>query len=170
MNSRRPWSRVGLLSAVVMAASLHAGTASAGADCSISASSVSFGAYDPLLTQPDDSVGTVTVTCNYVAPGSTTVSYTVAVSNGLNGTSATTRRMASGTSRLGYNVFNDAGRSQVLGSGTGGTVVARGSISVGPGSGNRTRSVTHTFYGRVPQALDPAPGAYSDTLVLTLTY
>ena len=88
----------------------------------------------------------------------------------MNGTSATTRAMSSGTSRLGYNVFNDAGRSQVLGTGPGGTIVARGSMSVGPGNGNGTRSVTHTFYGRVPQALDPEPGAYNDTLVLTLTF
>jgi len=43
-------------------------------------------------------------------------------------------------------------------------------MSVGPGNGNRTRSVTHTFHGRVPPALDPEPGAYNDTLVLTLTY
>jgi spore coat protein U-like protein len=78
--------------------------------------------------------------------------------------------MSAGTPRLGYNVFSDASRSQVLGTGTGGTVVAQGSMSVGPGNGNSTRSVTHTFYGRIPRALDPTPGAYDDTLVLTLTY
>lgn len=149
---------------------LTAGTAEAGANCSITASSVDFGIYDALLAQPDDSTARVTVTCTHVPPGNTTVSYTIAVSNGTNGTSATSRAMASGASRLGYNVFNDAGRSQVLGTGTGGTVVARGSMSVGPGNGNSTRSVMHTFHGRVPQALDTVPGAYSDTLVLTLTY
>ena len=170
MRLRNKRVRAVALAAIVPILGLHAAAAVAGADCSISASSVNFGTYDPLLSRPDDSAGTVTVTCNYVPPGSTTVSYTVSVSNGLYGSSATTRRMASGTSRLGYNVFNDAARSQVLGSGTGGTVVARGSMSVGPGNGNSSRSVTHTFYGRVPQALDPAPGAYNDTLVLTLTY
>jgi len=155
---------------VLLSLCLHAGTAVAGADCTISASGVNFGTYDPLSSQPDDSTASVTVTCNHVPPGNTSVSYTVAVSNGMTGTSATTRAMSSGTSRLGYNVFNDAGRSQVLGTGTGGTIVARGSMSVGPGNGNRSRSVTHTFYGRVPQGLDPTPGAYNDTLVLTLTY
>jgi spore coat protein U-like protein len=154
----------------VLALSLHAGTAVAGANCTISASSVNFGTYDPLLSQPDDSTASVTVTCSHVPPGASNVSYAIAVTNGQNGTSATTRQMASGTARLGYNVFDDAGRSQVLGTGTGGTIVARGSMTVGPGNGNETRSVTHTFYGRVPQALDPVPGAYNDTLLLTLTY
>lgn len=149
---------------------LRAGTALGGADCTITAASANFGTYDPLKTQPDDSTATVTVTCNYVPPGNTTVSYTVSASNGFNGTSATTRKMSSGTARLGYNVYNDAARSQVLGTGTGGTVLARGSVSVGPGNGNGTRSVTHTFYGRIPQAQDTTPGAYNDTLVLTLTY
>jgi spore coat protein U-like protein len=162
--------RIGLFASLFLALCLPAGTAVAGADCRIAAASVNFGTYDPLLSQPDDSTASVVVTCTHVPPGNTTVSYTVAVSNGMNGTSAATRNMTSGTSRLDYNVFNDAGRSQVLGTGTGGTIVARGSMSVGPGNGNNSRSVTHTFYGRVPQGLDPAPGAYNDTLVLTLTY
>lgn len=149
---------------------LQAGTVLAGADCSITAASANFGAYEPLRPQPDDTTASVTVTCNYVPPGTTNVSYTVSASNGLNGVSATTRAMASGTPRLGYNVYNDAAYSQVLGTGTGSTVLARGSVTVGPGIGNGTRNVTHTFYGRVPQAQDPVPGVYSDTLVLTLTY
>jgi spore coat protein U-like protein len=160
----------GFIAAAVLVVCGHATPALAGADCTVSASGVNFGVYDPLATQPDDSTSSITVTCNYVPPGNTTVAYTVAVSNGMNASSPTTRSMASGTARLGYNVFNDAARSQVLGTGVGGTVVARGSVTVGPGSGNSSRSVTHTFYGRVPQALDPQPGAYNDSLVLTLTY
>jgi spore coat protein U-like protein len=170
MSGTSRTGRVRYGAGVLLALCLHAGTAVAGADCTISASGVNFGTYDPLSPQADDSIASVTVTCNHVPPDTTIVSYTVAVSNGMNGTSAMTRAMSSGSSRLGYNVFNDAGRSQVLGTGTGGTVVARGSMTVGPGNGNRTRSVTHTFYGRVPPALDPEPGAYNDALVLTLTY
>ncbi|HEX9206610.1 MAG TPA: spore coat U domain-containing protein [Steroidobacteraceae bacterium] len=165
-----PHHVIGVLGAVLVWTCLPAGPALAGADCSITAASANFGTYDALLAQPDDSTASVTVTCNYVPPGATNVAYTVSASNGFNGTSATTRAMASGTSRLSYNVYVDAARSQVLGTGTGGTVVAQGSMTIGPGIGNGTRTATHTFYGRVPQAQDTAPGAYSDTLVLTLTY
>jgi spore coat protein U-like protein len=129
-----------------------------------------FGTYDPAVTSPDDSVGTVTVTCRYVPAGATRVNYTVTISNGIHGTSPTDRKMAAGSGRLGYNVFADPARSQVWGSGTGGTVIASGSMTVGPGNGNGSRTVTHTVYGRIPQLQDAVPGAYADTLLVTLTF
>jgi spore coat protein U-like protein len=43
-------------------------------------------------------------------------------------------------------------------------------MTVGPGQGNSTRSVTHTVYGRIPALQDAVPGSYSDRLVLTLTF
>jgi len=145
-------------------------TAHAGADCSISAVNLNFGVYDPLLSVPDDSAGSITVTCNYVPPGTTTVSYTVALSSGLNATSAETRKMAAGTALLGYNVFNDPARTATWGNGTGGTVLVSGSTTVGPGIGNSTRKITHAVYGRLPALQDAVPGSYLDTLLLTLTY
>jgi spore coat protein U-like protein len=150
----------------------HSAAAQAAADCSITAVSLSFGVYDPVAPAPDDSTGTVTVTCRIVGQGAQRVSYTVTLSNGLNATSPATRQMASGTRRLGYNVFNDPARTQVWGSGTGGTVVASGAMTVGPGvgNGNGSLSVTHTLYGRIPQLQDAVPGSYADTLLLTLTY
>ncbi len=147
-----------------------AGKAHAAADCSVSAVSLNFANYDPLATGPDDSVGTVTVTCRHVASGATRVNYRVTISNGTNGTSPTTRQLGSGSARLGYNVFANAARSQVWGTGTGGTVIASGAMTLGPGNGNRTRTSTHTVYGRIPQLQDAVPGAYNDTLMVTLTY
>jgi spore coat protein U-like protein len=140
------------------------------ADCAITTVSLNFANYDPAATVPDDSVGTVTVTCQYVPKGATQVNYRVTISNGMNGTSPTTRRMATGSARMDYNVFADPARSQVWGNGTGGTVIASGSMTIGPGVGNGTRTATHTVYGRIPQLQDAVPGAYNDTLVLTLTY
>jgi spore coat protein U-like protein len=43
-------------------------------------------------------------------------------------------------------------------------------MTVGPGVGNGTQTVTQQVYGRIPQLQDAAPGTYSDTLVLTLTF
>jgi len=147
-----------------------AGTAHAATDCSLTALNLDFGGYDPATTSPDDSVGTVTVTCRYVPAGATRVNYTVTISNGINGTSPADRKMAAGSGRLGYNVFTDPARSQVWGSGTGGTVIASGSMTIGPGNGNGTRTVTHTVYGRIPQLQDAVPGTYTDTLLVTLTF
>lgn len=163
---RRAW----LMAAAAFVLGGGVGTAHAVIDCSVTAVSVNFGNYDPALTSPDDSVGTVTVTCRHVSGGADRVNYTVTLSNGLLGTSAATRAMAAGSGRLGYNVFTDPARSQVWGTGSGGTVIASGSAVVGPGVGNGTRTFTHTVYGRIPQLQDAPPGTYGDTMVLTLTF
>jgi spore coat protein U-like protein len=147
-----------------------AGQALAAADCSITAVSVNFGAYDPVVTSPDDSVGTVTVTCRHVSGGAERINYSVTLSNGLNGTSPSTRKLSASTGRLGYNVFTDPAHTQVWGNGTGGTVIASGAMTVGPGVGNRTKTFMHTVYGRIPQLQDALPGTYNDTMVLTLTF
>ena len=149
---------------------LSAGPAQAAADCSIAAVALNFGAYDPALTSPDDSVGSVTVTCRHIAGSAARINYRVTLSNGTNGTNASTRQMAAGQGRLGYNVFNDPAHTQVLGNGLGGTVIASGSMLIGPGSGNGTRTFTHPVYGRIPQLQDAVPGTYNDTLLVTLTY
>jgi spore coat protein U-like protein len=98
------------------------------------------------------------------------VNYRVLLSSGMNGTGASTRQLAAGQGRLGYNVFADPARSQVWGNGVGGTVIASGSVTIGPGNGNGTRSFTHPVYGRIPQLQDAVPGTYNDTLLVTLTY
>jgi spore coat protein U-like protein len=143
----------------------------AGAECSITSVGLNFGVYDLASPQPDDVAATVTVTCVYVGSGgATNVAYTLALSNGLHGSSATTRQMGSPGGLLGYNVYADPARTLVWGTGSGGTVVASGSMTVGPGVGNGTRTATHTVYGRMPALQDALPGDYLDTLVLTLSY
>ena len=82
-----------------------AGKVHAAADCSVSAVSLNFDYYDPLATGPDDSVGTVTVTCKYVSSGATRVNYRVTISNGMNGPSPTSspagfRHLAPGLQRV----------------------------------------------------------------------
>ena len=146
------------------------GVAQAGVDCSVTSVSLNFGVYDPAATTADDSVGTITVTCRHLSGSADRVNYTVTLSNGLNGTSATTRAMASGTRRLGYNVFRDPARTQTWGTGSGGTVIASGSMTVGPGNGNNLKTAVHSVYGRIPQLQDAAPGTYADTMVVTLTF
>lgn len=169
--SRRP-ARV-TLALVLAGAALTtvARPAQAGADCSITSVGLNFGVYEPASAQPDDVATTITVTCVYVAPGGgTAVSYTLALSDGLHGSHATDRHMGAAEGLLGYNVYTDAARSLVWGVGGGGTVVASGSMTVGPGVGNGRRTATHTVYGRMPALQDALPGVYLDALVLTLSY
>jgi spore coat protein U-like protein len=155
---------------VLVAALLLAGRAQAAADCNVSVSGVAFGVYDPFATTPDDSTGTVTVTCSSVGNGGgvTRLNYSVALSAGASG-SYSQRFMTSGAPRLNYNLYTDPARSLVWGNGGGSQLIA-GSMTVGPGVGNRTRTVTHTVYGRLPALQDAAEGNHMDSIVVTLTF
>jgi spore coat protein U-like protein len=158
--------RLALLGALL----LGARAATAASDCSVTASGVAFGAYDPSIATPDDSTGTIVVTCTYTGPGgSDTANYTVTLSTGTSGSFAP-RKLATGTSRLDYNLFQDAARAQVWGNASSGTTIITGSLKVGPGVGNRTRTATHVVYGRIPQLQDADAGNYTDSILVTLTF
>ena len=158
--------RLALLGALL----LGAPGAMAASDCSVSASGVAFGVYDPTLATADDSTGSVVVTCTYTGPGgSDTANYTVTLSTGMSG-SYVPRKLAAGASRLNYNLFQDAGRTQVWGNASAGTTIITGSLRVGPGNGNGTRTATHVVYGRIPQQQDADTGNYTDSILVTLTF
>jgi spore coat protein U-like protein len=153
----------GCLVATPMPRTLHA------ADCSASATSVMFGIYDAAAAAPNDSTGTLTVTCTYTPSGDRSILYTVGLNSG-NGTSAAVRWLASGNDRLYYNLFIDPARLLIWGDGTAGAQLASGSLKVGPGVGNGTRSEKFTVYGRMPARQDANAGDYRDTIVFTLTF
>jgi spore coat protein U-like protein len=161
--------RFALLLACLLSSMVVAGSAQAAADCTAAAGGVAFGAYNPLVTTADDSTGTVTVTCTNTGGGNTTVNYTLALSTGVSG-AYSQRHMKAGTPMLNYNLYRDSARSVVWGNGSGGTSQITGSLTVGSGAGNGTRSATYTVYGRVQAQQDAAPGTYSDSIVITLTF
>lgn len=166
---RRATPRFALLLACLLPALLHAGRAQAAADCNATATGVAFGAYDPLVTTSDDSTGTITVTCTNTGGGGTTVNYSIALSTGVSGTYSQ-RYMSAGTPKLNYNLYRDSARSLVWGNGSGGTSLITGSLTVGNGVGNGTKSATYTVYGRAPAQQNAAPGTYADSIVITLTF
>jgi spore coat protein U-like protein len=158
--------RLALLGALL----LGAPGAMAASDCSVSASGVAFGVYDPTLATADDSTGSVVVTCIYTGPGGVdTADYTVTLSTGTGGSYAP-RKLTAGASRLDYNLFLDAARTQVWGNASSGTTIITGSIRVGPGNGNGTRTATHVVYGRIPALQDANTGNYTDSILVTLTF
>jgi spore coat protein U-like protein len=147
---------------------LAAGNAVA-ADCSISTAGVAFGTYDPTVATPNDSTGDLMVVCSHVSGGGERVSYTVALSTGSSGSYAQ-RLLLAGTGTLAYNLFDSATRTQIWGNGLGGTSLASGSLTVGPGVGNDVREASHPIYGRIPAQQSAAIGDYTDTIVVTLTF
>lgn len=162
LGSRRAVSMAMLLAAALVPAASHAAST-----CNFSVSPVAFGTYSPVLATPDDSAGTVTITCtNRPPPGFVDISYVVRLGRGQAGSFAT-RQMAAGTSLLGYNLFVDAARTIVWGDGTAGTAVAATSFRL---AGNKTESISHTIYGRIPARQAAQVGSYSDTIVVTLEF
>ena len=127
------------------------------ANCSVSATALSFGNVNPLGGDVDTSA-TLTVTCT---SGTGWVA-TAGVGSG-SGASYAARRMTSGGNTLNYNVYTNALRTNVWGDGTGSTVTIAAS-----GTGAAQNS---TLYGRVPTGQTGAiPGSYTDTVAVTVTY
>lgn len=157
--------------ATTLIASAHAATpSSAGGSfqvgatilvsCNVTGSTLTFGgSIDPLQTPgPVDAATSLNVTCTKTTP------YAVALSAGANAGNAQafgSRVMKSGNNTLPYQLYLDAGRTQVWGDGTGSGVFS----GTGTGS-NQTLSV----YGRLPSLSGIVPGNYSDTVTVTITY
>ncbi|MBH1971772.1 spore coat protein U domain-containing protein [Moraxellaceae bacterium AER2_44_116] len=162
MKTTKLMSRVALVSALAITGlNVNAATvtdnlavsATVIANCSIDAATtpLAFGNYDAVVANastPKDAAASVDVTCTDGAVG-------VTLSAG-NGTAFSgTRRMSSGANRLPYELFSDAGRTAAFAAEP---VTADGSLQ------------TIDVYGRIPAANTAPVGAYTDTLVMTVTF
>ena len=145
---------------------LSAPGAFAAVTCTASAVGVAFGVYNPLAATADTSTGSIQVRCTSTNPGSTTINLVANYSTGSSGTYAL-RTLRSGANVLGYNLYFDAAYTQVRGDGTNGTQPGRATLVLGR---NQTGSASGTLYGRIPAGQDVAPGLYSDTITVTVTY
>jgi len=163
VNRRR--QAVSLLLAVV--ASCVMLPCMAAVTCTVSATAVAFGTYDPLIASATVSTGTVTATCTLVSGGNTTVNLVSSYSTGTSGTYAA-RTMKAGINALSYNLYFDSAFTQIRGDGTGGSQTGGASFNLTNGS--PTQSTTSTIYGRAPASQDVAAGIYNDTITVTITY
>lgn len=124
--------------------------------CTVTASSLDFSTNPGLLNNTVDSSTTLSVQCSKTTP------YHVGLGAGQNSSgNINARQMAQGASRVGYQLYRDAARTQVWGDTVGTDTVT------GTGDGS-TQSLT--VYGRVPPQTTPPAGTYSDTVVVTVTY
>ncbi|OWJ67327.1 Csu type fimbrial protein [Inquilinus limosus] len=138
----------------------------AGESCTVTATPLAFGNFAPLSGTVLDVTSTITVTC--VCPVLCLgINYTVAVSTGGSGTFSP-RRMSAGMPTLAYNGYTTSGRTTIWGDGTGSTAVQTRCRLVGAIGSSWVEPIT--FYGRIPVNTAAAPGSYSDTLNVTVTY
>jgi spore coat protein U-like protein len=141
--------------------------AAAAVSCTVSATGPVFGVYNPLSAAPTYANGQVQASCTLLSGGATTISLVSSYSTGQSGSYAL-RSMVSGGNKLSYNLFFDAAYTQIRGDGTGGSQTGGASLSLN--SSNPTQTTTSTIYGRIPASQDAAAGAYTDTIVVTITY
>ena len=126
--------------------------------CSVTAAALSFGAAIPNpINSNVDAQSNITATCSSGA------AYTIGLNAG-NGAGATfaVRRLTSGPNALSYTLYTDSGRATVWGDGTGGSTLFNG-------TGTGVAQAIPVF-GRIPSGQTVPTGAYSDTIVVTLTF
>jgi spore coat protein U-like protein len=123
------------------------------ATCTISATALNFGVYTGTQL---DATSTVTIICTNTTP------WYVNLNNGMQYSCCWTNNMISSASaKLNYELFQDIARTQPWQN----TVNVDGESGTGSGSGQ-----TLTVYSRVFKGQYVAPGAYSDTVIATVTY
>jgi len=130
--------------------------------CNVTATSISFGAYDVFVAAPLDSTGSVTVSCNDASPRDVTVSIGASATSG--GFNPRKMKRLSGSDLLDYNVFTASSRSTIWGDGTAGT----STVLLSNVKKNQPRVTT--IYGRIPAGQDIQVGSYTDTVTITILY
>ncbi|MDD5223621.1 MAG: spore coat U domain-containing protein [bacterium] len=139
----------GIASAATVTGNLNV-SANVVTHCTLSTSDVNFGNYTGSAL---DATGDVSVTCTNAQ------SYTIALSRGH---SSDYNRFMTFNYELYYNLYKDASHATIWGDGTEGSETVSDTGSSSPQS--------HTVYGRIPGGQWPDTGAYSDSIVVTITY
>lgn len=127
------------------------------ADCQItSTNTLAFGTTGVILADVDSSAN-LGVQCTNTTP------YNIGLNAGTgSGATVTTRKMTGPASAtVNYSLYTDSGRTTVWGNTVGTDTVA----STGNGSAQ-----THAIYGRVAAQSTPAPGSYTDTITVTVSF
>lgn len=131
-------------------------TATVAAACSVSASNLSFGTYNPVAGSALDASTSLSVTCTLNS------AYNVGLNAGTgSGASVATRKMSSGGNTLNYTLYQDAGYTTLWGNTVGSDTLA----ATGTGL-----PVSHTVYGRIPASQVVLPASYADTITVTVTF
>ena len=146
---------------LLLLAALGAAPAAEAINCRVQVAAMDFGVYMPLRSTPLDVTGRVTIRCQ-----ARTGSFTVTLGPGLSGDAMNRTMISPGNAGLNYNLYVDPARTLVWGDGTGATATVAG---VRPEKG-RPIFLDYPVYGRVFSGQAPPPGAYSDTILVTVLF
>lgn len=126
------------------------------ATCTVnSASTLNFG-NQGILSANVDQTSAIQVTCTNTTP------YNIGLDAGTgSGATVATRKMTSSGATVNYTIYSNSGRTTVWGNTIGTNTVS----ATGNGTGQN-----YTAYGRIPPQTTPAPGTYTDTITITVTY
>jgi spore coat protein U-like protein len=134
-------------------------TATVVGDCTVSAFTLNFGVYEPVVTNktlPLDSSSIINVYCTKGTQGD------VALDNGSNFAAGNRRMKSVAGAFMTYEIYKDATRATVWNAaGINSAVSTSRTIPLGGG---------FVAYGRIPAGQDLAAGAYTDTLQAIVTY
>ncbi len=131
--------------------------------CTVSATAVSFGSYNPSTATALTGSGTITLSCSGLL--SLLDSWTVALSAGGSGV-YTSRQMTTGGKALLYNLYTNASRTAIWGDGSAGTSTVSQTELLALGGSN----FNYTVYGQVVALQDRPPGTYTDLITVTVNY
>lgn len=158
--------RMSMLIALLLCASA---VARAG-DCTISASPIAFGLYDPIDgAAPVDATGGVQVDCQPTTFGELLfgVNVAIALSQGSSGSYAARTLRLGTASQLQYNLYTTAARVNVWGNGSGGTQTVGGTVG---GIFGAPTPRTFSVFGRIPPGQDVGVGVHTDTITVTVVF
>ena len=132
------------------------------ASCTINAATLDFG-NATLLATLIDATTTLSVTCTNTTP------YSIGLDNGVNFSASRRMRQGATANYIGYAIYTDAARTNPWTTASSSTTcTAANSCFLGTGNGS-AQSIS--VYGRVPAlGTAPTPGAYTDTVTMTVTY
>ncbi|MEO8748469.1 MAG: spore coat protein U domain-containing protein [Rhodanobacter sp.] len=133
-------------------------TATVVPQCTVSAGTLDFGTIG-LLTSAVPGTSTLGVQCSNGTP------YKVGLDAGQNGSgNINARKMVLAANSIGYQLYQDPGRTLVWGNTFGGGIASSNIVA---GTGN-TQNLT--VYGLVPSQITPVAGTYNDTIMVTVQY
>ena len=128
------------------------------ANCRITVPPLSFGSYDPLVSNantPADASTVIIVACTR------SIGTTVVFDVGHHPVASDRGMAGPGSELLRYQIYRDSARSQIWGQGADAMRV----VSTGVGNPQQL-----TVFGRIPPRQEVAPGSYADVLTATVDF
>lgn len=163
-----PWRRGLTLVAATLVAATLGGGAQAAVTCLLSASPLSFGAYDATRLTPTTASAPISVSCRASsALDALTVPFQVSLGPGQGGSYAAQAMLGSPSGRLNYGLFTPLGAR--WGDGSDGTSTVSGVVLLPALTGSLGTTLL-TVNGVIPAEQRPFAGTYSDAATITIEF